>query len=47
MIDDFWHKNGVSCWLSVGTYMDAYGDGVGDFRACVASSMGLAITRSR
>ena len=28
MIDDLWYKNGVFYCLSVGTYMDANGDGV-------------------
>src|SRR5438874_8748568 len=32
MIDDLWYKNGVFYCLSVGTYMDANGDGVGDFK---------------
>jgi maltose alpha-D-glucosyltransferase/alpha-amylase len=32
VIDDLWYKNGVIYCLSVGTYMDANGDGVGDFR---------------
>ncbi|MCP9628698.1 alpha-amylase family protein [Rhodopseudomonas palustris] len=32
MIDDLWYKNGVIYCLSVATYMDADGDGVGDFR---------------
>ncbi|WP_420134100.1 alpha-amylase family protein [Rhodopseudomonas sp.] len=32
MIDDLWYKNGVIYCLSVATYMDANGDGVGDFR---------------
>src|SRR5262245_16404258 len=32
MIDDLWYKNGVFYCLSVGTYMDADGDGVGDFK---------------
>jgi maltose alpha-D-glucosyltransferase / alpha-amylase len=31
MIDDLWYKNGVFYCLSVGAYMDANGDGVGDF----------------
>jgi maltose alpha-D-glucosyltransferase / alpha-amylase len=31
MIDDLWYKNGVFYCLSVGTYMDANGDGIGDF----------------
>ncbi len=32
VIDDLWYKNGVIYCLSVGTYMDANGDGIGDFR---------------
>ncbi len=32
MIDDLWYKNGIFYCLSVGTYMDANGDGVGDFK---------------
>ncbi len=32
MINDLWYKNGVIYCLSVGTYMDANGDGVGDFQ---------------
>src|SRR5215813_15079571 len=32
MIDDLWYKNGVIYCLSVGSYMDADGDGVGDFQ---------------
>src|SRR6202000_1158843 len=32
MIDDLWYKNGVIYCLSVGTYMDANGDGIGDFK---------------
>jgi maltose alpha-D-glucosyltransferase / alpha-amylase len=32
MIDDLWYKNGVVYCLSVGTYMDANGDGIGDFK---------------
>ncbi|HEU0148058.1 MAG TPA: alpha-amylase family protein [Bradyrhizobium sp.] len=32
MIDDLWYKNGIIYCLSVGTYMDANGDGVGDFK---------------
>src|SRR5881392_2282421 len=32
MIDDLWYKSGVFYCLSVGTYMDANGDGVGDFK---------------
>jgi maltose alpha-D-glucosyltransferase/alpha-amylase len=32
MIDDLWYKNAVFYCLSVGSYMDADGDGVGDFK---------------
>jgi maltose alpha-D-glucosyltransferase/alpha-amylase len=32
VIDDLWYKNGVIYCLSVGTYMDANGDGIGDFQ---------------
>jgi maltose alpha-D-glucosyltransferase / alpha-amylase len=32
MINDLWYKNAVIYCLSVGTYMDADGDGTGDFR---------------
>ena len=32
MINDLWYKNGVVYCLSVATFMDANGDGIGDFR---------------
>jgi maltose alpha-D-glucosyltransferase/alpha-amylase len=32
MINDLWYKNAVIYCLSVGTYMDADGDGIGDFK---------------
>jgi maltose alpha-D-glucosyltransferase / alpha-amylase len=32
MIDDLWYKNGIFYCLAVGTYMDANGDGIGDFK---------------
>ena len=32
MINDLWYKNAIIYCLSVGTYMDANGDGVGDFQ---------------
>jgi maltose alpha-D-glucosyltransferase / alpha-amylase len=32
MINDLWYKNAIVYCLSVGTFMDADGDGVGDFR---------------
>ncbi len=31
MINDLWYKNAVIYCLSVATYMDANGDGIGDF----------------
>ena len=31
MINDLWYKNALIYCLSVGTYMDANGDGIGDF----------------
>ena len=49
MIDDLWYKNGVIYCLSVGTYMDANGDGIGDFRGLLRRSdylHGLGITAS-
>ena len=30
-INDLWYKNAVIYCLSVGTFMDANGDGIGDF----------------
>ena len=32
MINDLWYKNSIIYCLSVGTHMDANGDGIGDFR---------------
>jgi maltose alpha-D-glucosyltransferase/alpha-amylase len=32
MIDDLWYKNSVIYCLSVATFMDANGDGIGDFK---------------
>jgi maltose alpha-D-glucosyltransferase / alpha-amylase len=32
MINDLWYKNAIFYCLSVGTYMDANGDGIGDFQ---------------
>ena len=32
MISDLWYKNAVIYCLSVATYMDANGDGIGDFK---------------
>src|SRR5262244_4672559 len=31
MINDLWYKNAIIYCLSVGTYMDSNGDGIGDF----------------
>jgi maltose alpha-D-glucosyltransferase/alpha-amylase len=47
MIDDLWYKNGVFYCLSVGTYMDADGDGIGDFKGLLRRLdylQGLGIT---
>jgi len=47
MIDDLWYKNGVIYCLSVGTYMDANGDGIGDFKGLLRRLdylQGLGIT---
>ena len=35
MINDLWYKNAVVYCLSVGTYMDANGDGIGDFEGLI------------
>jgi maltose alpha-D-glucosyltransferase / alpha-amylase len=35
MIDDFWHKNSVIYSLDLETFMDANGDGVGDFQGLI------------
>jgi maltose alpha-D-glucosyltransferase/alpha-amylase len=35
MIDDLWYKNAVIYCLSVATFMDANGDGIGDFRGLI------------
>jgi hypothetical protein len=32
MINDLWYKNAVIYCLSVGTFMDSNGDGIGDFK---------------
>jgi maltose alpha-D-glucosyltransferase/alpha-amylase len=32
MINDLWYKNSIIYCLSVGTYMDSDGDGIGDFK---------------
>ena len=47
MIDDLWYKNGVFYCLAVGTYMDANGDGIGDFKGLLRRLdylQGLGIT---
>jgi maltose alpha-D-glucosyltransferase / alpha-amylase len=47
MINDLWYKNAVVYCLSVATYMDANGDGVGDFKGLVRRLdylQGLGIT---
>jgi maltose alpha-D-glucosyltransferase/alpha-amylase len=35
MINDLWYKNAVIYCLSINTYMDANGDGIGDFQGLV------------
>jgi maltose alpha-D-glucosyltransferase / alpha-amylase len=35
MINDLWYKNAIIYSLSVGTFMDADGDGIGDFKGLV------------
>ncbi|MFM0480099.1 alpha-amylase family protein [Paraburkholderia strydomiana] len=35
MLNDLWYKNAIVYCLSVGTFMDANGDGVGDFQGLV------------
>ena len=35
MINDLWYKNGVIYCLSVATFMDANGDGIGDFQGLI------------
>jgi maltose alpha-D-glucosyltransferase/alpha-amylase len=47
MIDDLWYKNAVFYCLSVATYMDANGDGIGDFKGLLRRLdylQGLGIT---
>lgn len=47
MINDLWYKNAVIYCLSVGTYMDANGDGIGDFRGLMSRLdylQGLGVT---
>jgi maltose alpha-D-glucosyltransferase/alpha-amylase len=47
MIKDLWYKNAVIYCLSVGTYMDANGDGIGDFQGLMRRMdylQGLGVT---
>ena len=47
MINDLWYKNAIVYCLSVGTFMDANGDGVGDFQGLIRRLdylQGLGIT---
>ena len=47
MINDLWYKNAIIYCLSVGTFIDANGDGVGDFRGLLRRLdylQGLGIT---
>ena len=36
MINDLWYKNAIIYCLSVGTYLDANGDGIGDFHGLMS-----------
>src|SRR6202051_355319 len=50
MINDLWYKNAVVYCLSVATYMDANGDGIGDFKGLLRRLdylQGLGITTIR
>ena len=38
MINDLWYKNAIIYCLSVATYMDANGDGIGDFQGSAAAA---------
>jgi maltose alpha-D-glucosyltransferase/alpha-amylase len=47
MIDDLWYKNAVIYNLDVETFMDANGDGIGDFEGlsrCLDYLSGLGVT---
>ena len=47
MLNDLWYKNAIVYCLSVGTYMDANGDGIGDFQGLMRRLdylQGLGIT---
>jgi hypothetical protein len=46
MINDLWYKNAVIYCLSVGTYMDSNGDGIGDFKGLMRRSRLPAWSRS-
>ena len=46
MINDLWYKNAVVYCLSVATYMDANGDGIGDFKGLIAPA-GLSAGHGR
>ena len=46
MINDLWYKNAVIYCLSVATYMDANGDGIGDFQGLDAPA-GLSAGHGR
>ena len=47
MINDLWYKNAIIYCLSIGTYLDADGDGIGDFRGLMSRLdylQGLGVT---
>ena len=44
MIKDLWYKNAIVYCLSVGTYMDANGDDIGDFPGLAIRPIGIVLT---
>ena len=47
MINDLWYKNAIIYCLSVATYLDSDGDGIGDFRGLMSRLdylQGLGVT---
>ena len=47
MINDLWYKNAVIYCLSIATYLDSDGDGIGDFRGLMSRLdylQGLGVT---
>ena len=47
MINDLWYKNAIVYCLSVESFLDGNGDGIGDFRGliqCLDYLQGLGVT---